>query len=277
MITLGKSALDGKNYEQAHEYFSKVLEQVPDSVDAWIGKGQSAGWQSTLANLRFAEMLQCFSKALVLTQNSQLDEVTRIDVSLNAFLISHAVFETSVGHVLDFISVPQAIYDHIDRCKSIIDVLEYSHRINPELKEAPELIIEISNRMLKTGRLADDEKDLFSALITKYAIFGKPAAKSNSSCFVVTATFGRPDHIMVRILRLFRDRILTRSRIGISFIEWYYRHGPFLADLIRHNKLLRLLTLVIIVVPALFFAVPALGVQSLFSRVAHITHIRRST
>jgi hypothetical protein len=60
-----------------------------------------------------------------------------------------------------------------------------------------------------------------------------------SNCYVVTACAGDPDHEAVRIFREFRDRCLTRSRLGRAFISWHERIGPSCARVIRRHPRLR--------------------------------------
>ncbi|MCF7811246.1 prepilin-type N-terminal cleavage/methylation domain-containing protein [bacterium] len=57
-------------------------------------------------------------------------------------------------------------------------------------------------------------------------------------CFVATACYGSKSY-QVNALRGFRDQVLQKSEMGRSFIKWYYREGPILAEIIRHNSILR--------------------------------------
>ncbi len=58
-------------------------------------------------------------------------------------------------------------------------------------------------------------------------------------CFIATAAYGTPSHPHVKILRDFRDRYLVRSQPGRRIVEFYYRHSPFIADLISRHAVLR--------------------------------------
>lgn len=63
--------------------------------------------------------------------------------------------------------------------------------------------------------------------------------EEKKSCFVVTACTGSPDNITVETFRQFRDNTLTHHRAGRSFIAWYYRKGPSMADWISTKPMLR--------------------------------------
>ena len=74
------------------------------------------------------------------------------------------------------------------------------------------------------------------SLLQSAGTVGSGGGSSSSNCFIATAAFGSYLHPFVKILRLFRDRFLLTSRIGRSFVNWYYNVSPPIADTIRTNK-----------------------------------------
>jgi hypothetical protein len=48
LIGMAKTAELGSNNAEALGYYNRALEIDPTIVDAWIGKGKAASWQSTL-------------------------------------------------------------------------------------------------------------------------------------------------------------------------------------------------------------------------------------
>jgi hypothetical protein len=65
------------------------------------------------------------------------------------------------------------------------------------------------------------------------------SGSSGSSCFIATAAYGSYLDPHVITLRNFRDRYLLTNSIGTSFVDFYYRHSPPLADYIRERDTLR--------------------------------------
>ena len=72
---------------------------------------------------------------------------------------------------------------------------------------------------------------------------GKDGQGKKSGCFVLTACYESYDAPTVFAFRQFRDNHLNQSQLGRGFIDWYYTHGPkmaeFISDKPRAKALLR--------------------------------------
>jgi uncharacterized delta-60 repeat protein len=58
-------------------------------------------------------------------------------------------------------------------------------------------------------------------------------------CFIATAAYDSPSHPYVRILRDFRDKYLSPSRLGRALVNLYYKYSPAAAELIAKHKMLK--------------------------------------
>ena len=76
--------------------------------------------------------------------------------------------------------------------------------------------------------------------------------KMSPNCFIATATMGSYEHPVVVDLRFFRDNWLVKRSWGISFIKWYYTHGPKAARIIEKSNFLKRATYILLVKPLHF-------------------------
>lgn len=92
------------------------------------------------------------------------------------------------------------------------------------------------------------------ALEPSNALFQQNLKAIEDACFVVTATMGDYSHPWVVELSTFRDQVLARYSIGTCLIRCYSHAGPIAARLIAPSLLLRRLSLLLVVIPAVCIA-----------------------
>ena len=63
-MSMAENAYNANNTTEAETYCNRVIEIAPQNYDAWMLKGQSAGWQSSLGNIRLGEAVNCFLNAI---------------------------------------------------------------------------------------------------------------------------------------------------------------------------------------------------------------------
>lgn len=68
---------------------------------------------------------------------------------------------------------------------------------------------------------------------------GLSGAKQKEGCFIATASFGSPDHWIVRKFRFLRDHYILRLPEGRRVAGIYYRYSPGIARFIERNKMVR--------------------------------------
>lgn len=71
LFMMAEAASESSNYEEAYNYYNRVLELDAGNPRAWAGKGLAAVWQSTLANPRTSEMLPAFKNAMKFSSDNE--------------------------------------------------------------------------------------------------------------------------------------------------------------------------------------------------------------
>jgi len=118
----------------------------------------------------------------------------------------------------------------------------------------------------------DNPADLYQAFTILYdggennytlAVAADPNPPTPSSedeggggCFIATAAFGSPLAKEVTFLKSFRDNFLLKNSLGRSFVKFYYKFSPSLADYLRKHESLKTtarLTLIPIVYGVKYF------------------------
>ena len=291
-LILAKAAIDGRNYQEAFNYYTKVLEVDPQNYEAWLGKGEAAGWLSTLADFRMHEMIGGFRNAIEYAPVDNKEWITKLAL-LKIFEITFAYHKLSTEHFqkirsrspgsfgLDF----EVSKEYADRSMKIISAMELAHELLPDNKEIIGTIIHFCSE-IKTGRdylvldqeatMLNAKRDLFvgkmKVLDPSYRLpevgeelpkqteekqsSTKPSVgeKTSSSCFIASAAMGSFNHPVVVLLREFRDAWLLKRYTGRIFVRYYYILGPYAANFIRRSILLKRLSYFFIIRPLVWFA-----------------------
>lgn len=79
---------------------------------------------------------------------------------------------------------------------------------------------------------------------------------NGAGCFIATAAYGTPKAQEIDYLRDFRDDVLLESRLGILFVEAYYKYSPPIADWVAKNAWRKRAVRTLIIEPALRFTRP---------------------
>jgi tetratricopeptide (TPR) repeat protein len=119
-LNLARTAEESNNHEEAYKYYSLVLESDPKQVEAWIGKGLSAGWQSTLAAPRVEEAARCIEKAIELGLTDPALKAKAVDA---AHRMAVAFFNSAESHCWKF-QQHTSTYEgqgFLDRTKNLLE------------------------------------------------------------------------------------------------------------------------------------------------------------
>ena len=281
-LLLAKTAIDGRNYQEAFNYYTKVLEVDPQNYEAWFGKGEAAGWLSTLADVRLSEMLTDIENAIKnAPEEIKENLINRSADCINS--ITMAYYQLMREHLLKFVALENTWENHGEQCKIILHFLEYAHILSPKDRRIMENIILICVDLIKgvkyddpyhsdvwgnphqnmrafvAEELAENLKTMINQFVNKIqeidSSYQPPQIiKNKKECFVATVTMGDINHPIVALLREFRDAWLLKRYTGRIFVRYYYILGPYAANFIRRSILLKRLSYILVVRPLTWFA-----------------------
>ncbi len=148
MVDLGRKALDGANPTDAFQLFSRALEADPKNVAALMGKGEAAGWCSTIANMRFQEMSIYFNDAIKLAApDAQVGLKQRAARSIGN--VSVALWSQSLERFQKFAALDNTWLEFNGQALALVQASELALGYNPSDKILLENIVTISRGMLQ--------------------------------------------------------------------------------------------------------------------------------
>jgi len=130
LIRLAKMAEGTGKHQDAYNYYERVLEEHPDNVEAWLGKGIETGWLSNATHFRLPEMRDCVSRALELTP--ELERPALAEKAAEAMnLVARASFKSTSKSLADFIRLDDNWAEYMQHSQGILDALKFAHELAP--------------------------------------------------------------------------------------------------------------------------------------------------
>lgn len=293
LLDLAITAHGNNNYPEAYEYYSRVLEEEPEHIIARYGKASCAGALSTLTNPRIQEMMDLFEECTNDCPEELKSQILPIAIKgiYNSLAIAYnGALEMYKEYIKDknawkywtdiSVDIKSGIKTFVDPLFGFI----YEEYVDPDYRiRFYKLIIKIDSDIIngftyteqvwistygwdtetRHPRPNKEYREILLKEFNEYVSLLKKVApnfvapeiqEEKKGCFIATATMGNYDHPYVLILRNFRDNILEKKKLGLMFIEIYYKVSPCFAKLISKNKTAQLLCLVFIIRPSVYIA-----------------------
>ena len=143
LMEVAKVAANANNPKEAYDYYTKVLEYELRNTTAWVGKGEAAGWMSTVKDMRTTEMIAAFENAINYAPES--DKPALRQHCADAILrVATACYSIASKHVVQFVQVGNTWPDYIRNSGLLRSALMIAHSYDPNNKTTIENIIHIS-------------------------------------------------------------------------------------------------------------------------------------
>lgn len=281
--SLSSAAMEAQDYAQAYRYNVKWLEVDPHSHVAWLGKGTSAGWQSTFLQPRLTEMCVCYEKALQYAPPESREALVQATAAVKAQVIDaffpickNALLEALPTAGVNASGYPEVWAMYVSLCAEMLDHLDAIHLVMPENPDLMRLVIAICANNLEGVKYTDYTTTRFNAYASRIVFLhgevedsmkrkmmaytqklqaiepNLPTPQINKvspGCFVATCACDSPDHPYVVTLRQFRDNQLRRLSVGRLCVALYNRYGPHVAAFIQNKPLCKSMVLAFLIRP----------------------------
>jgi len=262
---LAERAFKDKSYEEAGQYYEKILEINPDDWEAIYNKGLCSGWKTTLLDFRIDDTVKSSKNAFEIINNLEEGKVNKEEIinkiasDINTLVVSYS--KAATAHYNKYWELQSSAPEYWGRLIQCIDVEEYalgliSKSINQKNKNVYIAILKnmifycceiCETRKYKSGQNQYGnvytyqwyKSELRGPIIQKYnryveeikkydqSYIPKPIKeKKKNGCYVATAVYGSYDCPQVWVLRRFRDDVLDERWYGKAFIKLYYYISP---------------------------------------------------
>lgn len=289
LLGMARTVSMAQNLPEAESYYNRVLELDPKNSEAWAGKGKSAGWQSTISNIRIQEMVVAFNHAIGTADDC--DRASTIDLCV--LELNHMVatlYGMANKHMNEYVALDDVWSSYLSQVGVLLDGLSSALLWDANNKTTLENIVYLcrdniegvsyrdpyDNNQSKAWSLSPEYEQILTNMLNEASSklkaldpdYSAPTIekKKPDACFVVTATVGDEYHPAVILLRKFRNEFLAGNVVGNAFIRWYYKNGPRLANVIGKSNFRRVASYTFIVAPAYFVASMAIKIRDVMNK-----------
>ena len=271
LFTMAEQAETVKNYQEAYQYYNRILEINPKNPKALIGKGLAIGWLSSFSVPRYREAVDVITLGLKNCNDSDFQSYRdRITDGLNDLAVAQydklkkrytrksytdldyqkPFFALLPDILLLWITVlainPKeqyayqvvSVYKELTNSLSAMLAMQSMPAVGGQLQQT----LDNAEKYLKEHhpgyvtvseeeKMAKEQRDREEAAQRE-----KEAAASKSGCFIATAVYGDYCAPEVMVLRGFRDSTLQNSLLGRLFIKCYYAVSPPIAEWLKGHR-----------------------------------------
>jgi hypothetical protein len=148
ILDLAQKAMDGQNAAEAFQLFSRALEQDPKNYVALMGKGEAAGWLSTISNMRFTEMATYFNEAIAQAPE-ELKPGLRKLACLHVKTVMTALWSSAGDHAVKYAALDDTWQEWVEKAYLFVAAGELAHTYDPADKVALQNIVTTCKNLLQ--------------------------------------------------------------------------------------------------------------------------------
>lgn len=277
IIAIMEQSMIAENYKEAYDYCNKALEIDPTCGTLWENKAICCFWLRTDNDIIESQAKE-ITTYLNAAKNNDPDSITYKSTVENLSFNLYFAAWYRYTLVSPDVANNQGKFDSyswntLKRIVAYLNMMEIAFDLSPNEIYLKEAVEELSNQkkvrwievksgektnLIEINTLGTNPVKLRERFITKLkkqnSSYQEPEIAKKPGCFIATAVMNDYDHPVVVDLRRFRDSWLLKRKWGVRFTRWYYTHGPKAAEIISTSKVMKKLTLLLLIKPLHFFA-----------------------
>lgn len=188
------------------------FKEVEEENNFILNKLEKIGSKQRLAISDAKDLVNsCKPKLRVLKQKLGSDNESYIGAT-------NAVVNTALNIIIGVINENAPSYRGDPAAQGYIQVVKEAYPVMASMSEL-DMSGDVKKRYNENKRIISNTKSQIN--------------KSQGGCYVATMVYGDYDHPKVKLLRNYRDEVLTSSYAGRLFIKLYYKYSPGLVDRIK--------------------------------------------
>jgi hypothetical protein len=266
---LAEMAFEGKNYDDAYQKYSQIVESDINNVEGWIGKGLSTGFLSSAEKNRLDETSTILNHIIKLN----ISDLDKSKIAKNLISISRDYISSLIKSTKDKIAIEKnkpmatgelyavrSIGDTADRykvnnsiCNEVISAISFAQKSFDFSKEIEikkdylnlidKFLTEVNNEIHKDfmDKILNMRSSVVEEIKKEDATFVSVSPKKSDGCYIATHIYGSYDDVNVLLLRNYRDETLRSYYFGRKFISFYYIISPKLVSIFYNSPKTNLL------------------------------------
>jgi tetratricopeptide (TPR) repeat protein len=144
LLKLARTALQSRNYREAYDYFTRVLEADSDNWEAWAGKAEASGLMSGPQEVRLQEIITCFGHALQSVPEQERDILEHKIADVVDMVVGQ--YYTQMRAALSPAFGEEAYWHtYLTQLRNILGALEETYKLVPNDASIVKAILHVCN------------------------------------------------------------------------------------------------------------------------------------
>lgn len=146
LMMMAETAVEATNWEEALQYYNKVLEKDITNSDAWLGKGIAIVYTSKIGDIKTKEAIAYWKNAIKHTEN--IDAMgKRVAKEINT--VVNSFYPAIENHYIEFNELDKSYQELVSRFDTLENALDFATQLDKNEIKYSETGYELCKRVIK--------------------------------------------------------------------------------------------------------------------------------